>query len=806
MARQAGARLGESSRAHRGPERGKSDALDALYDACVDDEQEPSVTPEYAELRRAEPQPEPVLVLVLECSRPRAGSVRYRLNDLTAVVLGRGSNRHAERTGTELTIRVPDKWMSSRHARIEPRFGRWVLTDTESKNGSIVDGHTTKRAVLTDGSLIEIGHTLFIFFEQLPIQAESADMLELTPVEGPAGFATLMPMWSQELLRLCQIARSEIPILIAGESGTGKEVIARAIHAQSGRPGAFVAVNCGALPENLVENELFGYKEGAFSDAQTDHPGLVRAADGGTLFLDEIGDLPSNSQAALLRMLQEREVEVMPVVGAHAVEIDLRVVAATHRDLADMVAKGSFRHDLFARLAGFLVTVPPLANRLTDLGILIGALHARIFAPDHPGFDIDAARLLLRYPWPLNVRELEQTLTTAQVLAGTQLVCADHLPDSVRTGRPPGAPRPVVLSENDQKLRDQIVAALDFEPPPPGSLMKKHTILFLAANPTGTNPFALGEEARAIQVELERSTYRDCFELKTRWAAQPLDLLRELRKLKPTVVHFSGHGGLSPVGTGATGRRPRRDVSADAGPYDNESQHGLFFQGPDGRAQVVTAQALHDTFGAAGSSVKLVVLNACYSDVQAEALRAHVDCVVGMSGAIVDDAARNFAIGFYGGLGERESIDAAFLQGCAAISLEGLRDSDRPQLRVRDASKLVLGFLISHVEAHDTGTVGIQPHPHRQSSSGPSSSVPKVDIGILRERGRQLGRPRSAALLEPKVQGAPARPSALGSAARAQGAPARRAEDQPVRDRRRLSIGRTSVRRILSSPRKRRAR
>jgi nucleoside phosphorylase len=223
--------------------------------------------------------------------------------------------------------------------------------------------------------------------------------------------------------------------------------------------------------------------------------------------------------------------------------------------------------------------------------------------------------------------------------------------------------------------------------------IKKHTILFLAANPTGTSQRALGEEARAIQAEIERSGYRDCFELETRWAAQPLDLLRELRKLKPTVVHFSGHGGPSPAGMGTTSLTPSRGMVADAGPHDHERQRGLFFQGPDGRAQVVTAQALDETFGAAGSSVKLVVLSACYSDVQAEALRAHVDCVVGMSGAIVDDAARNFAIGFYGGLGERESIAVAFHQGRAAISLEGLRDSDQPQLRVRDgvdASKLVL--------------------------------------------------------------------------------------------------------------------
>jgi transcriptional regulator of acetoin/glycerol metabolism len=399
-----------------------------------------------------------VLVLVLECSRPRAGSVRYRLNDLTAVALGRGPERRAERSGTELTIRVPDKWMSSRHARIEPSFGRWVLTDTESKNGTIVDGHTTKRAVLTDGSLIELGHTLFIFFERMSIEAEAPGILELTPNEGPLGFTTLMPGWAGELQRLRQIASSEIPMLIEGESGSGKEVLARAIHGQSGRGGAFVPVNCGALPDNLVESELFGYKRGAFSGAQQDHDGLVRAANGGTLFLDEIGDLPPSSQAALLRVLQERE--VMPVGGTRAVPIDLRVVAATHRDLDDMVAEGSFRHDLFARLAGFRVTVPTLADRRTDLGILIGALHGRMFPPDHPGFDIDAARLLLRYPWPLNVRELEQALATAQVLAGNEAIRAEHLPDTVRTGRPPGAPRPLVLNENDQKVRDQVVAAL----------------------------------------------------------------------------------------------------------------------------------------------------------------------------------------------------------------------------------------------------------------------------------------------------------------------------------------------------------
>ncbi len=221
--------------------------------------------------------------------------------------------------------------------------------------------------------------------------------------------------------------------------------------------------------------------------------------------------------------------------------------------------------------------------------------------------------------------------------------------------------------------------------------MTKHTILFLAANPSGTDALALDREARSIQAELERSGFRDRFELATRWAVEPLDLLRELRKLKPTVVHFSGHGGQGMAGASRSGHAPRRALAV--GPDGGEPGHGLVFQAADGGAQLVSTRALEETFGAAGSSVKLVVLNACYSELQARSLVAHVDCVVGMSGAIGDDAARSFAIGFYGGLGERESVAAAYLQGRAAIGLEGLRDGELPQLKVRagvDASRLVL--------------------------------------------------------------------------------------------------------------------
>jgi nucleoside phosphorylase len=267
--------------------------------------------------------------------------------------------------------------------------------------------------------------------------------------------------------------------------------------------------------------------------------------------------------------------------------------------------------------------------------------------------------------------------------------------------------------------------------------MQKHTILFLAANPSETARLALDREAHAIQKELESAGYRDRFEFETRWAVEPLDLLRELRKLKPTVVHFSGHGGKRATGQHSPGPAPRRDIIGEPGVLDvlaGEQQHGLFFQGSDGRAQFVSARAIEQTFGAAGSSVKLVVLNACYSEVQAAALVAHVDCVVGMSGSIHDDAARTFSIGFYGGLGERESVAAAHKQGCAAISLEGLHDSDLPQLKVRtgvDANQLVLAA-DSQASRTVTGPAAVsQASRIVASTAAVSSASSKVDIGIL---------------------------------------------------------------------------
>jgi hypothetical protein len=222
-------------------------------------------------------------------------------------------------------------------------------------------------------------------------------------------------------------------------------------------------------------------------------------------------------------------------------------------------------------------------------------------------------------------------------------------------------------------------------------------ILFLAANPPGTGRLALDQEARSIRAELKRSGYRDRFAFETRWAAEPLDLLRELRELKPTVVHFSGHGSARVPWALESTRY--HDIVVESAPSEGEP-NGLYFHDAAGGAQAVSPGAIAQTFGAAGASVRLVVLNACFTEPVAEALLAYVDCVVGMRGSVHDDVARGFAIGFYGGLGDHESIAAAFGHGRAAICLEGLPDAEQPRLQVRDgfdATKLILAATVPAV-------------------------------------------------------------------------------------------------------------
>src|SRR6266852_6634237 len=172
--------------------------------------------------------------------------------------------------------------------------------------------------------------------------------------------------------KLEAVAASTVSVVLQGESGTGKEVAATAMHRLSGRVGPFLPVNCGGLPETLIESELFGSRKGAFSGADKDRPGLFRSADGGTLFLDEIGELPASAQSALLRVLQDGE--ILPIGATQPIRVDVRFLAATNRNLDAQVARGLFRADLLARISGFAVWLPPLRERREDMGILIAAL------------------------------------------------------------------------------------------------------------------------------------------------------------------------------------------------------------------------------------------------------------------------------------------------------------------------------------------------------------------------------------------------------------------------------------------------
>jgi DNA-binding NtrC family response regulator len=377
------------------------------------------------------------IFVLLECDRPLAGGARYAASGVETISLGRAPERAAHRPGArQLDIGIPDGWMSRDHARIERVMNRWILEDRGSRNGTSVNGSRVDRAELRDGDVLELGHTLVLFREALPTPIGTPAEAE-TPAapDTGAGLTTLIPELEAEFRALERIARGGVEVLIRGESGTGKELVARAIHELSSRSGAFVAINCGAIPASLVESELFGHEKGAFSGADRPKKGLVRSADGGTLFLDEIGDLAAESQAALLRALQERE--VTPVGGAVPISVDFRLLSATHHDLERNAERGAFREDLLGRLAAHTVHLPALRERREDFGVLVAALMARLASErEPPAIATDAARLLLAHPFPRNIRQLEKTLAVALSLADGDRLEAHHLPAEIRTPAP----------------------------------------------------------------------------------------------------------------------------------------------------------------------------------------------------------------------------------------------------------------------------------------------------------------------------------------------------------------------------------
>jgi DNA-binding NtrC family response regulator len=409
---------------------------------------------------------EPHLFLLFESTRLDAGGARHALGAVERVTLGRASSREVRRfvEGGErvLALGVPDRRMSAAHARIERMTtGAFVAQDLGSTNGSWLNGHPLGDPVeLQDGDVLETGRTLFLYRAGLPTGQGAAADLDGAALGGePEAMRSLIPSRAGMTTAFRKIAASRVPVLVTGPTGTGKELAARALHAESGRRGCFVAVNAGALPHGLVESQMFGYVRGAFTGALRDEPGFVRTADGGTLFLDEIADLPLPAQAALLRVLQEGE--VTPVGSPRSVQVDVRFVAATHANLEARCRAGAFREDLLGRLAGCVFDLPALRERREDLGLILATLLRRATPGVHE-LSAGVGRALALYGWPRNVRELEQALSAAAVIASPSGVLhLTHLPPHIAAmAEPRGAPPRAAEPGEEDPLRRTLLALL----------------------------------------------------------------------------------------------------------------------------------------------------------------------------------------------------------------------------------------------------------------------------------------------------------------------------------------------------------
>jgi two-component system NtrC family response regulator len=249
-----------------------------------------------------------------------------------------------------------------------------------------------------------------------------------------------------------RVANTEATVLITGESGTGKELVAKSIHSLSARKDApFIAINCAAIPRDLLESELFGHAKGAFTGAIRDKKGKFQMADGGTVFLDEVGELPLELQPKLLRSLQERVVE--PVGGASSEKLDVRIVAATNIDLEEAIARGIFREDLYYRLSVIPIHLQPLRGRREDIPLLI-----RHFAKKHGNGEVlfgdDVMAVLVNYPWPGNVRELENTVERLMILRQGDQIILDDLPEKLRGLSPPQKGQLINLPDDGYPLEE----------------------------------------------------------------------------------------------------------------------------------------------------------------------------------------------------------------------------------------------------------------------------------------------------------------------------------------------------------------
>jgi len=347
-------------------------------------------------------------------------------------------------------VRIADPTVSRLHAEIVWRDSTPWICDLGSLNGTIVDGVRVDAAQLGPRAAIRLGDTV--------IDARFASKQEKVPLWPSDSFGPLRgatPAMRELFARLSRVALSEATALILGETGTGKELVARAIHEASQRAdGPFVTVDCTAVPESLFESEIFGHVRGAFTGATTTREGAIEAADGGTIFLDEIGELPPSIQPKLLRALEQRAVR--RVGESHHRPVDVRFIAATHRNLAELVAEGAFREDLYFRLAVLLVEVPPLRQRREDIPLLV----RHFLGERSPEPTAELLSWMMAQPWRGNVRELRNFVERAVAL-GPEMARAVPvgLPERQTAGQ---LPMPAI-ERPFKDVRDEWMAHLERE-------------------------------------------------------------------------------------------------------------------------------------------------------------------------------------------------------------------------------------------------------------------------------------------------------------------------------------------------------
>ena len=357
------------------------------------------------------------LVVVVFSDDPAARGAMVTLTD-EELTVGRGAPNVSR-------LRFADPHLSRRHARLRPSGDRWEVSDLGSHNGTMLNGTAIASAALNDGDVLRCGGTMLVYRD---VVGEVA----MVPEAGSPLLGRSLTM-SAVRRELSLAAAHDAPVLLHGESGVGKELAAEHLASHSpDRSHTLVALSCANLARDLAEAELFGHGAGAFTGASTARRGMFVSADGGTLFLDEIGEMSLDLQAKLLRALSTGKVR--PVGADQPRDVDVRVVAATNRDLPAQVDKGRFRGDLYARLAAWSIHIPPLRQRREDI------LHlARHFLMDHDGeveFTAEAAEALLLYDWPYNVRELRNVVTVSVARAGAGPIDVRHLPDALRPSGP----------------------------------------------------------------------------------------------------------------------------------------------------------------------------------------------------------------------------------------------------------------------------------------------------------------------------------------------------------------------------------